>query len=62
MNRDTRAALAYWRTIPRDYRSVIAATRYVLHRNPETGATELWPLSLAYRDAADRQRKREARQ
>lgn len=48
--KNTRAEMAVWKRTPADYRSIINGVRYILHRNRQTGATELWPLSAAVAD------------
>jgi hypothetical protein len=46
--------MALWKRTPKDYRGIVNGVRMVLHMNPETGATELWPLSAVYSEEMKR--------
>ncbi len=35
-----------WRDYPKDYKSIIEGTKYILKNNPETGGTELVPVKV----------------
>ena len=41
-----RMTMAEWKRKHRDFKAIDGGVRYALHLNPETGATESWPVEI----------------